>query len=77
MDVGEGRTSVNLDGGSFRDSVFQIPLPQGNEVDPECPLPAPVAFCVWLFHVLVSAEGVAGCEVVGDIVLLANEPLRG
>ena len=24
-----------------------------------------------------SADGVVGCDVVGDIELLANEPLRG
>jgi len=33
MEVGEGRTSVSLDGGSFRESLFQIPLPQGNAVE--------------------------------------------
>jgi hypothetical protein len=34
MEVGEGSTSVNLDGGSLRDSLFQIPLPHGNELEP-------------------------------------------
>lgn len=31
----------------------------------------------WEPQVPVSAEGVLGCDVVGDIELLANEPLRG
>jgi hypothetical protein len=43
IEVGEGRTSVNRDGGSFRDSLFQIPLPQVNELEPECPRPVPGA----------------------------------
>lgn len=28
-------------------------------------------------HAPVSVDGVVGCEAVGDIVLLAKEPLRG
>lgn len=34
VDVGDGRTSCSLDGGSFR-SLFQIPVPQGKVVEPE------------------------------------------
>lgn len=34
--VGEGTISESLGGGSFRDSVFQIPVPQGNELPPTC-----------------------------------------
>lgn len=76
MDVGEGRTSLSREGGSFR-SVFQIPVPHAKddggaarpitealECEPHVPGP-------------VSAEGVLGCDAVGDIELLAKEPLRG
>jgi hypothetical protein len=41
MDVGEGKTSVNLDGGSFLESLFQMPLLQVNEPEPAWPRPAP------------------------------------
>ena len=34
VDVGEGRTSVRREGGSFL-SLFQMPVPQGNELAPE------------------------------------------
>jgi hypothetical protein len=77
--VGDGKTSVNLEGGSFRESLFQMPLPQGKELEPVCPRPMPelaeLGACDT--HVPDSAEGVLGCEVVGDIELLANEPFRG
>jgi len=32
IDVGDGRTSVSLEGGSLRESLFQMPLPHGNDV---------------------------------------------
>ncbi len=77
MDVGEGKTSVSLDGGSFR-SLFQMPVPQGNDgapggrgiaEDAEWEPQGPDVF---------SAEGVEGCEAVGDeTALLAKEPCRG
>ncbi len=74
-DVGEGKTSVNLEGGSLRESGFHMPPPQGNEVDPEWPRPrdAPEdGTCEP--QVPDSADGVVGCDVVGDIELLAKEP---
>jgi hypothetical protein len=77
MDVGEGRTSVSLEGGSLRASLFQMPLPQGNELEPGCPRPTPVVAWACVPQVLDSAEGVLGCDVVGDIELEANEPFRG
>ena len=33
--VGEGTISDKRDGGSLRDSVFQIPVLQGNELPPD------------------------------------------
>ena len=79
MDVGDGKTSVNLEGGSFRGSLFQMPLPQGNELDPPCPRLTLEPVDVWPCEPQVpdSADGVLGCEVVGDMELLANEPFRG
>lgn len=77
--VGDGRTSDNLWGASFLASVFQIPDPQGNDVDPEGTRPVAVAddVDVWAPHAPVSVDGVVGWDAVGDIVLLAKEPLRG
>ena len=74
VEVGEGRTSVNRDGGSFL-SVFQIPLPHPEkdggpwlrpmtDEGPQAVGPA-------------SPEGVVGFELVGDIEPLAKDPLRG
>lgn len=79
IEVGDGSTSVNLDGGSLRESAFQMPLPQGNDVDPEWPRPmdVPELVCMCVPQVPDSAEGVLGWDVVGDMVLLANEPFRG
>lgn len=34
VDVGDGRTSLSLEGGSLR-SLFQIPAPHANADDPE------------------------------------------
>lgn len=76
VEVGEGKTSLSLDGGSLR-SLFHMPVPQGkvdpagarpmtDEVECEPHVPAPV-----------SADGVLGCDAVGDMELLANDPLRG
>ena len=58
---------------------FQMPLPQGNDADPECPrpMPAPEDDCICELQVPDSAEGVLGREVVGDMLLLANEPFLG
>ena len=78
MEVGEGRTSVSLEGGSLRASLFQMPPPQGNELEPAGARPTPAAApCVCVPQVPDSAEGVLGCEVVGDIELDAKEPFRG
>jgi hypothetical protein len=74
VEVGDGRTSVNLDGGSFL-SEFQIPLPHPEndggpwlrpmtDEEPQAVVPA-------------SAEGVVGFEPVGDMEPLANDPFRG
>lgn len=76
VEVGDGRTSLSLEEASFR-SAFQIPVPQAKddelferpmteevEWEPQGPPPA-------------SADGVLGCDPVGDMELLANDPLRG
>lgn len=78
VEVGEGSTSVNREGGSLR-SAFQIPVPQGKEGGAWCPRPiAPDdEECDPQAAAPVSAEGVLGCEPVGDIELLANEPFLG
>lgn len=78
-EVGEGKTSVNREGGSFRGSLFHIPLPQGKDVDTGCPRdsPAPDDCGVCEAHAADSADGVFGCEAVGDIELLAKELFRG
>lgn len=74
-EVGEGKTSLSLDG-SFLSGLFQMPVPQEKDAagrfimaaEAECePHSPPVA----------SAEGVPGCEVVGDLELLAKEPFLG
>jgi hypothetical protein len=72
MEVGEGSTSVNLDGGSFRDSLVQIALGHGNDPGPRVELP-----CACDPQVPDSAEGVLGWDAVGDIVLEANDPFLG
>jgi hypothetical protein len=78
VEVGDGSTSLSLDGGSFRSEV-QIPVPHVKPEEPWCPRPmdADDAECEPQGPALASAEGVDGCDVVGDIVLLANEPFLG
>ena len=56
MEVGEGKTSVNREGGSFRASLFQIPLLQVNELEPVWPRPAPALG----FQLATSPVGVVG-----------------
>lgn len=69
VEVGDARTSApRRDGGWLRLSEFQIPLLQG-KFELLAALPVP--------HAAESIDGVLGWEVVGDIVLEANEPLRG
>lgn len=60
IEVGEGKTSVNLDGGSFLDSLFQMPLLQVKELEPVCPRPAPVLAGAWGFQPAASPVGVDG-----------------
>ena len=76
VDVGDGKTSDNLEGGSFR-SVFQMPVPHVKVgawcprlrvVDEECGPQGPAP---------VSRAGVLGCDAVGDMELLANDPFLG
>lgn len=73
-DVGEGKTSLNLEG-SFL-SAFQIPVPHGKEPAGR-PIMAAEAECEPQSPPVASVEGVPGCEVVGDMELLANEPFLG
>lgn len=75
-EVGEGSTSVSREGGSFL-VLSHMPLPQGKELVPEWPLPAPTFPWECVPHVLDSAEGVLGCDAVGDIELEAKEFFRG
>lgn len=76
VDVGEGKTSLNRVGASLR-SGFHIPVPHVKLEDPEfrpitgCPECGPQG------PATVSPEGVLGCDAVGDMELLANEPFRG
>lgn len=70
--VGDGRTSLNREG-SFL-SLFQMAVPQGKEPGAR-PIMAPEAEPQR--PPVLSADGVPGCEVVGDIELLANEPFLG
>lgn len=56
-------------------SEFQIPVPHGKFADPR-PMTDEVE-CDPQGPAVVSPEGVLGCDAVGDIELLANEPLRG
>lgn len=74
VEVGDGSTSLNLIGASLR-SEFHIPVPHGKLPEPrpmteddECDPQGPA---------VVSAEGVLGCDAVGDMELLAKEPFRG
>jgi hypothetical protein len=72
--VGEGKTSLSLDG-SFL-SLFQMAVPQGKEPGAR---PIMAAEAEWDPQRLppASTEGVPGFEVVGDMELLAKEPFRG
>lgn len=72
--MGEGKTSLNLEG-SFL-SVFQMPVPHANEPGPR-PITAAEAECEPHNPPVASAEGVPGWEVVGDLELLAKEPFLG
>lgn len=76
VEVGDGSTSLSLDEASFR-SACQMPVPHAKlvevldrpraddaECDPQGPPPA-------------SAEGVLGCDPVGDIEVLAKDPFLG
>lgn len=74
MDVGDGSTSLNRIGASLR-SEFHIPVPHGKFPEPR-PMTEEVE-CDPQGPAVVSAEGVLGCDAVGDMELLAKEPLRG
>lgn len=60
VEVGDGRTSASLDDASFR-SLFQIPVPHGNVVDPG-PRPRTAEDAEWEPQAPApdSAEGVLG-----------------
>lgn len=76
VEVGDGRTSPSLADASFR-SAFHIPVPHAKAEElAERPLKDEAE---WEPQgpPLASAEGVLGCEPVGDMVLLANDSLRG
>ncbi len=75
VEVGDGSTSASLDAASFL-SLFQIPVPQGNVVDPGGRLKTADGV-EWVPQAPDSADGVLGCDVVGDMELLANDPFRG
>ena len=77
-DVGDGRTSANREGGSFR-SLFQMPVPHVKELGPGCPRPSTVEDpeCAPQALTPASTDGVLGWEAVGDIELLANDPFLG
>ena len=77
-DVGEGKTSDSLEGGSFR-SLFQMPVLHAKVPEPpwDRPRTAEEAECDPQGPGTDSAEGVLGCDVVGDMELLANEPFLG
>ena len=65
--VGDGTISANRGGGSFRDSVFQIPVPHGKELFPawfqaiELPIPGLV-----FGHPDWSVAGLLGMEAPDD-----------
>lgn len=60
IEVGEGKTSVSREGGSFRESVFQIPLLHVNEPEPVCPRPVPAVVAAWAVQLAASPVGVVG-----------------
>lgn len=61
--VGEGTSSDNRCGGSLRDSVFQMPVPQGNEEPAEGFQAAePTPGLVFAAQLEGSAAGLAGLE---------------
>lgn len=75
--MGEGSTSVSLDGGSLR-SLFQIPVPHAKVVFCGArPIDALPVACAPHGVAPSSADGVVGCEVVGDMELLAKELFLG
>jgi hypothetical protein len=76
VEVGDGKTSVSREGGSFRSDVH-IPVPQGN--DGWCPrtIAPEDEGCAAHTPLPVSADGVLGWDVVGDIELPANDPFLG
>jgi hypothetical protein len=75
VEVGDGKTSLSLEGGSFLS--FHIPVPHGNvEVPGARPMTEGVA-CGAQGPVPVSTEGVLGFDPVGDMELLAKDPFLG
>ena len=76
--MGEGKTSVSLEGGPFCGSLFQMALPQGKEeVLLEWPRPSVEAIGGPMLELHGSAAGDEGCElVVGNVPLPVNEGLR-
>jgi hypothetical protein len=77
--VGDGTISERRGGGSLRESVFQIPVPHGNEVLPtlfqvmELFNPGLVLVC----HADWSVAGLVGLEAPEDKGAPVIEPFRG
>lgn len=78
VDVGDGSTSDNLEGGSLR-SVFHMPVPHVKDVGAWWPRPIAADEEEWEPQgpAPASVAGVLGCEAVGDMELLANDPFLG
>jgi hypothetical protein len=63
--VGEGTISDRRDGGSLRESEFQMPVPQGKELPPawfQLNEPLSPGLVVFELHGACSLEGLAGFE---------------
>ena len=74
-DVGDGKTSARRDDASFL-SLFQMVLLQGKELEPEGARVRPADEAESEPQAADSADGVVGCDAVGDMELLANDPFR-
>jgi len=73
VDVGDGKTSARREDASFR-SLFQMVPPQGKEaLLPAGPRARAPVEAEREPQAPVSAEGVVGCEAVGDMEALAKE----
>jgi hypothetical protein len=75
VDVGEGNTSLSLEGTSFR-SEFHIPVPQGYAAEPGV---RPIIEVGWEPQAPLpgSPDGVVGFDVVGESELVGRDAFRG